>query len=62
MERFTSVPENLHCEESNDNWGSWQEIPFRADRLQGAHSQFCNTKSNIMLPCKERKFAVGFWE
>jgi len=35
MDRFTSVPEILHCEESNDNWGSWQEIPFRADRLPG---------------------------
>jgi len=59
---FTSVREILHCEESNDNWGSWQEIPFRADRLPGAHSHFCNTKSNIMLPCKERKLAAGFWE
>src|SRR5258707_15059863 len=38
MDWLTSVAEILDCEESNDNWGSWQEIQFRADRLPGAHS------------------------
>jgi len=61
MDRFTSVPEILHCEESNDNWGSWQEIPISSRSLSMRAFTLLQHESNIMRMQRE-KISVGFWE